>query len=93
LDDKTLPKKLDLDDNPQYISALRSFLKAERKKMGGTKALYLALYGTEPEEKEEKRLINLLNRGALSGEFIGLCVDKLGLADRTLGEAFGIHQS
>lgn len=86
-----MPKKL--DDNPQYVAALRSFLKTERKKLGGTKALYLALYGVEPAEKEEQRLINLLNRGALSGEFIGLCVDKLSLSDKTLGEAFGIHQS
>ncbi|GEK11888.1 hypothetical protein [Pseudoalteromonas peptidolytica] len=90
MDDKTLPKKL--DDNPQYAAALRDFLKAERKKLGGTKALYLALYGVEPAEKEEQRLINLLNRGALSGEFIGLCVDKLGLADRTLGDAFDIKK-
>ena len=91
MDDKTLPKKL--DDNPQYAAALRDFLKAERKKLGGTKALYLALYGVEPAEKEEQRLINLLNRGALSGEFIGLCVDKLNLSGVTLGEAFNIHQS
>lgn len=91
MEDEALPKKL--EDNPQYTEALRRFLKAERKKLGGTKALYFALYATEPKENEEKRLINLLNRGALSGEFIGLCVDKLDLADRTLGEAFGIHQS
>ena len=85
-----MPKKL--HENTKYTEALRQFLKAERKRMGGTKALYLALYGVEPEEKEEKRLINLLNRGALSGEFIGLCVDKLNLSERTLGEAFNVNQ-
>ncbi len=91
MEDKQLPKKI--DDNPQYVKALREFLKAERKKLGGTKAMYKLLYGVEPTENEEKRLINLLNRGAMGAEFIGLCAEKLNLEEKTLGEVFKINQS
>jgi len=85
-----LPKKI--SDNPEYVERLRAFLKGVRKDVGGTKAMYRLLYDAEPSINEEKRLINLLNRGALSGEFIGLCVDKLNLTDITLGEVFKSHE-
>ena len=55
--------------------------------------MYRLLYGVEPTSNEEKRLINLINRGALSGEFIGLCADKLSLNDVTLGEIYKLNQS
>ncbi|MBM7070921.1 hypothetical protein JQC92_02545 [Shewanella sp. 202IG2-18] len=88
---KTLPKKI--TDNPEYVEALRAFLKEKRKELGGYKAMYRLLYGVEPTVNEEKRLINLINRGALSGEFIGLCADKLSLNDVTLGEIYKLNQS
>ncbi len=81
-----LPKKI--SDNSEYVERLRAFLKQIRKDVGGSEAMYQLLYGVVPTENENKRLINLLNRGALSGEFIGLCVDKLNLSDVTLGEVF-----
>ena len=42
---------------------------------------------------KKKRLINLLNRGAFSGEFIGLCADKLELGEVTLNELYKLNQS
>lgn len=73
-----------------YADALRDFLKKERKKVGGTKAFYALLYSIEPSVSEEKRLNNLINRGSLSADFLGLCIDRLNLADVTFGVAFGI---
>lgn len=73
-----------------YVCAVREFLKSERKKLGGARAMYVLLYSQEPTVSEEKRLINLIGRGALTAEFLGLCVDKLGLGEVTLAHAFGL---
>lgn len=87
-----MPKKI--DDNPQYVEGLREYLKEKKDEVGGYKAMYELLYGEPPpEKKDEQRLINLINRGALSGEFIGLCAEKLSLGDVTLNELFKINQS
>ena len=88
---ETLPKKL--SEHPEYVESLREYLKSKRDEVGGTKALHVLLYGVEPEKKDEQRLINLLNRGALSGEFIGLCADKLELGEVTLNELYKLNQS
>ncbi len=88
---KTLPKKLSV--HPEYVESLREYLRSKRDEVGGTKALHVLLYGFEAKKKDEQRLINLLNRGALSGEFIGLCADKLNLNDVTLGEIYKLNQS
>ena len=85
-----MPKKT--SDYTQYAEAARSFLKVKRKEIGGNKALYRTLYGHEPSKNENQALINLLNRGVLSAEFLGLCVDKLELDDTTLYELFGIQK-
>lgn len=53
--------------------------------------MYISLYGTEPNDKEEKVLNSYINRGVLSGEFIGLCAEKLGLGELTLNELFELN--
>lgn len=87
---KRMPKKP--AENPNYAVAARKFLKAKRKEMGGSKPFFKALYGHEPTDSENQALINLLNRGNLSAEFLGLCADKLNLTDTTVFELFGIRK-
>ncbi|WP_136487837.1 hypothetical protein [Vibrio sp. H11] len=82
-----VPKKS--SENTEYAEAARSFLKAKRKELGGGRELYRLLYGREPSDSENQTLINLLSRGNLSAEFLGLCTDKLGLHNVTLSELFG----
>ena len=85
-----MPKKV--SEHAHYAEAAREFLKAKRKEMGGGKPFYKALYDREPTDNENQKLINLLNRGNLSAEFLGLCADKLNLDDITLHELFGIKK-
>ncbi|BDM64562.1 hypothetical protein NFHSH190041_20140 [Shewanella sp. NFH-SH190041] len=81
-----MPKKT--NEHTHYANAARDFLKARRDELGGNKALYRELYGAEPTDNENQRLINLLNRGNLSAEFLGLCADRLKLGDTTLKQLF-----
>lgn len=81
-----VPKKP--SEHAEYAEAVREFLKDKRKELGGGRDFYRALYGVEPSDNENQKLINLLNRGNLSAEFLGLCMDKLGLHDVTLAKLF-----
>ncbi len=76
--------------HPQYSEKVRDLLKERRKELGKTRLLYEALYGREPNKAQTQQLVNLLNRGNPSVEFLGLCVEKLNLEEMTLGELFGI---
>lgn len=85
-----MPKKT--SDHARYAEAARDYLKRKRKELGGNKALYKAIYGFEPDDSQNQALINLLNRGNLSAEFLGLCVDKLNLSETSVFELFGIRK-
>ncbi|EHR1202595.1 hypothetical protein ACSN2V_004089 [Vibrio parahaemolyticus] len=90
ISEEKMPRKP--TENAHYAVAAREFLKAKRKDMGGSKPFFKALYGHEPTASENQSLINLLNRGNLSAEFLGLCADKLNLTDTTVFELFGLRK-
>lgn len=71
------------------VEHLRERIKKKRKELGGSEALYIALYGKVPLDNNQNNTFrNLVNRGSLKAEFLALCVDKLGWHDVTLGELF-----
>lgn len=75
-------------DTKRCVEHLRERLKDKREAMGGSEALYVALYGKAPVKNQNQTFINLVNRGTFKAEFIALCAFKLGWHDITLGELF-----
>ena len=79
-------------DTKGCVEHLRERLKDKRKAMGGSEALYFALYGKAPIDNQNQTFRNLVNRGSLKAEFLAMCVDKLGWHDVTLGELFALSK-
>lgn len=79
-------------DTKGCVEHLRERLKDKREAMGGSEALYVALYGKAPIDNQNQTFRNLVNRGSLKAEFLALCVDKLGWHDVTLGELFALSK-
>lgn len=79
-------------DTKRCVEHLRERLKTKRAAMGGSEALYLALYGKAPIGNQNQTFRNLVNRGSLKAEFLALCVDKLGWHDVTLGDLFALSK-
>lgn len=75
-------------DTKLCVELLRERVKRKRVEMGGSEALYFALYGEAPVKNQNQTFINLVNRGTFKAEFIALCAFKLGWHDITLGELF-----
>lgn len=75
-------------DTKRCIEHLRERIKHKREAMGGSEALYVALYGKAPVDNQNQTFRNLVNRGSLKAEFLALCADKLKWHDVTLGELF-----
>lgn len=79
-------------DTRRCVEHLRQRLQNKREAIGGSEALYVALYGKAPIDNQNQTFRNLVNRGSLKAEFLALCVDKLGWHDVTLGELFALSK-
>ncbi|OEE38311.1 hypothetical protein A1QO_02720 [Vibrio genomosp. F10 str. ZF-129] len=79
-------------DPKRSVENLRERLKQTRKQMGGSDALFIALYGKEPEGNQDNTFRNLVNRGSLKAEFVALCAEKLEWHDVTLSELFALPE-
>ncbi|MCG9575434.1 hypothetical protein L1D14_04205 [Vibrio tubiashii] len=80
----------ELVDPKRCVEHLRERIKKKRSEMGGSKALYLALYGKAPVGNQNQTFVNLINRGSLKAEFIALCAERFEWHDVTLGELFSL---
>lgn len=79
-------------DTKRCVEHLRERIQMKREELGGSEALYIALYGKAPVDNQNNTFRNLVNRGSLKAEFLALCVDKLGWHDVTLGEVFSLSK-
>jgi len=77
-------------DTKRCVEHLRERIQNKREELGGSEALYIALYGKAPVDNQNQTFRNLVNRGSLKAEFLALCADKLGWHDMTLGELFAL---
>lgn len=82
----------DFTDPKRCVEHLRERIQTMREDMGGSEALYIALYGKSPVDNQNQTFRNLVNRGSLKAEFLALCVDKLDWHDVTLGELFALSK-
>lgn len=82
----------ELTDPKRCVEHLRERLQSKREEMGGSEALYIALYDKAPVDNQNQTFRNLVNRGSLKAEFLALCVAKLGWHDVTLGELFALSK-
>ena len=83
----------ELTNPKRCVKHLRERIQNKREEMGGSEALYIALYGKAPVDNQNQTFRNLVNRGSLKAEFLALCVDKLGWHDVTLGDLFCLERA